>query len=88
MSVDLVGRGINLVRHMQHAGDIEKSWKMFDHVNCLCHWTMMVSHVYNNKHIKILQHDVICNQGCLCSNLVLGESSCSHAREWCPQGAL
>ena len=31
--VDLAGSGVGLVRHMQHDGDMENSWIMFDHVN-------------------------------------------------------
>lgn len=54
MFVNLAGSGINLVRCMQHNGDMKNSWTMFDHVEQLRNWTMMVCHVYDNKYCKIL----------------------------------
>jgi len=54
MIVDLAGSKINLVRCMQHNEDMKNSWIMFDHVQQLCDWTMMVCHVYDNKYCKIL----------------------------------
>ena len=54
MSVNLAGSGVDLVRRMQHSGDMENSWIMFDHVKRLHNSTMMVCHVYDNKYCKIL----------------------------------
>lgn len=33
---------------------MENSWMMFDHVKLLHNWTILVCHVYNNKHYKVL----------------------------------
>jgi hypothetical protein len=41
------------VKIMQIGGDMENSWSMFDHVKCLCEWTTMACHVYDNTYCKV-----------------------------------
>ena len=57
--IDIVGNEVGLVRHMQHGGDMEKLWITVDHVKHLCDWTMMVCHVYDNKHCKVLTNNIL-----------------------------
>ena len=54
MSVDIAGSGIDLVKRMQYARDMENSWIMFVHVKHLRDWTTMVCYVYDSKHYKVL----------------------------------
>ena len=51
MSLDQAGSGADLVRCMQHGGDVLDN---VDHVKGHYDCTSMVGHVYNNKHCKVL----------------------------------
>jgi hypothetical protein len=54
MSVQLEGSGFDLVKRMQHGGDLQDSWVMFDHVKRLNDWTTMGCHVYDSTYCKVM----------------------------------
>ena len=54
MSLDLAGSGADIVKCMQHSGDMENFLDNVDHVKCLYDCTIVAGHVYNNKHGKVL----------------------------------
>jgi hypothetical protein len=42
------------VTQMQHVGDLQNIWIMFDHMNCVVGWTTMACHVYDRVYYKML----------------------------------
>lgn len=58
VSVYFIRSGVNCVKRMHVGGDMENSWKMFDHVKHLKDWTTLMCHVYYSKYCKVLT--IIC----------------------------
>jgi hypothetical protein len=48
------GSGMSLVYKIQHGGDLENKWIMFDHVKRVKDWTTFGVHVYDPKYRKIM----------------------------------
>lgn len=49
---NLARSGINLVKHMQRAGDIKKLDNVRPREAPMCEWTTMTSYMYVSKHFK------------------------------------
>lgn len=54
LSRDLQRNGMDLMKHMQVGGNMEKLFKIFDHVKCLKNKTIQTCHMYDNKYCKVL----------------------------------
>jgi hypothetical protein len=54
MLINGVGSGVNLITQMQHVGDLQNVWIMFDHVKHVASWITMACHVYNLVFCKML----------------------------------
>jgi hypothetical protein len=48
------GSGVDLVRRMQHGGDLQNAWVMFDHVKRVKYWTTMACHVYDSTYCRVM----------------------------------
>jgi len=48
------GSGVDLVRLMQVAGDLENLWMMFDHVKQVKDWMRMACHVYDSPYCHVM----------------------------------
>ena len=48
------GSGVDLVKRMQHKGDLQNAWMMFDHVKRVKDWTTMACHVYDAQYKKVM----------------------------------
>ncbi len=46
--------GIDIVKHMQPRGDLERKWFMFDHCKHVQHWTTMGCYVCDPLYYQIL----------------------------------
>ena len=54
MFVDLLGSGVDFVKHIQIGGYMENLWIMFNQVKCLKDWTTLMCHIYYSKNCKVL----------------------------------
>jgi hypothetical protein len=54
MSINGMGSGTSLVMQMQHRGDLQNIWIMFDHVKCVDGWTIVACHVYDPTYYKVM----------------------------------
>ena len=54
MLVDGLGSGVDLVRRMQHGGDLQNCFIMFDHVKRVKPWTTIACHVYDSTYCKVM----------------------------------
>lgn len=48
------GSGVDLVKRMQPAGDLQDAWIMFDHVKRTKGWTTMGCHVYDSQYCRVM----------------------------------
>jgi hypothetical protein len=48
------GSGYDLVKQMQPEGDLQTTWKMFDHVKCVEGWMTFACHVYDYFYCKVM----------------------------------
>ncbi len=54
MYVDGYGSGVDLVRQMQHVGDLQNAWMMFNRAKHVEGWTTMVCHIHNPIYYKMM----------------------------------
>lgn len=54
MSVNRLGRGVDLVKPMQPRSDLQEYWVIFDHIKQVPKWTTMTALAYNRKYYKVM----------------------------------
>lgn len=58
MSSGSLGSRMNLVRRMQHGGDLQDVWLMFDHTYRVKCWTTVACHDYNHVFRYVMIIDI------------------------------
>ena len=54
MSTTGPGSGVDLVKQMQHGGDLALQYIMFDHVKHIGKWMTLETHVSDPLHCKVM----------------------------------